>query len=171
MDYNRVIIAGRLVANPDLKNLPSGTPVCNFRIAANRRWKDAKTSETKEETCFIDVDAFNKTATVVQNWFPKGSQILIEGRLKQHVWQTKTGETRSRHAIVADTVRFVDSRRNGEEAAEAEQGSSEASTSDTTTPTAPNSASAPLNPVAERQRDRVLAAVGAVKDNESDIPF
>jgi single-strand DNA-binding protein len=175
MDYNRVIIAGRLCANPDIKNLPSGLAVCEFRIAANRRTKDAKTTETREETCFVDVTAFNKTATFVNDWFTKGSQILVEGRLKHNVWQTKSGETRSKHLIIADNARFVDpaNRQNGV-SAEAEQGgSNEADTSETTTPApaAPSSGSTPLNPVAQRQRDRVLSAVGAVQDNESNIPF
>ena len=175
MDYNKVIIAGRLTANPEIKHLPNGTPVCNFRIAANRKWKDPKTSETREDACFIDVDAYNKTATFVSDWFAKGSQILVEGRLKHHVWQAKDGDKRSRHSIVADNLRFVDpaNRKNGaSSSAEAEQGG----TSDTTAPdvrlAAPAAApAAPLNAVAQRQRERVLVAAGAVEENEQNIPF
>jgi single-strand DNA-binding protein len=168
MNYNKVIVVGRLCANPELKNLPGGALVCSFRIATNRTWKDAKTNEKREDACFIDVDAFDKRAKFVNDWFLKGNQILVEGRLRYRTWETKEGEARSKHSIVAEQVTFVDP--------VARHADTDASDTDDAAPGEDAAASSPTetvpaSPVAARRRERALAAVGAIAGNEKDIPF
>lgn len=96
---NKVIVLGNLTKDPELKELPN-SQVCKFTIAINRKFKD------QNEVCFIEVNAWNGTATFVTKYFTKGSPILIEGRLKQDIWE-KDGQRHQKHVIIAETVNFV----------------------------------------------------------------
>ncbi|HPU62487.1 MAG TPA: single-stranded DNA-binding protein, partial [Bacillota bacterium] len=69
--FNRVIFAGHLTRDPELKYLPSNTAVCEFGIANNRKWRD-KDGNSKEEVCFVDCQAFGRTAEVINQYFRKG---------------------------------------------------------------------------------------------------
>ena len=108
--FNKVILAGNLTRDPELRYTPSGTAVARFGIACNRRWKDTQTNEQKEEVMFIDVDAFGKTAETIGQYLKKGRPILLEGRLKLDQWDDKqTQQKRSRHLVVLDSFTFLDS--------------------------------------------------------------
>jgi single-strand DNA-binding protein len=107
MNFNKVILGGRLTAKPELKTFGPGGSVCNFRVASNRFWKDAKGAK-QEEPCFIDVVAWNKQADMIHSSFDKGNQILIEGHLKHDVWDGKDGKVHSRHKVVVERVEFID---------------------------------------------------------------
>jgi len=163
MDFNKIVIGGRMCADPELKQLPSGTQVANFRIATNRRWKDAATGQVREETCFVDAKAFGKRAPVIAQYFKKGSQILIEGHLRYETWE-KEGEKRSKHVIVAESFSFVDPKK----APEPDEGS------EPDEETAPSRPSLAPGPVAQRQRERALAgaAVAALETaGGGKLPF
>ena len=86
-DINKVILIGRLVRDPELKHTQSGTAVCSFSIAVSRTW--TKDGEKKEETSFINCDAWAKGAEIITEYVKKGHRIGIEGRLKQSTWQVK----------------------------------------------------------------------------------
>jgi len=79
-NFNKVILAGNLTRDPELKYTSKGTAIASFGMAINRKWK-SETGETKEEVTFVDIDAFARQAEVVSQYFKKGRPILIEGRL------------------------------------------------------------------------------------------
>jgi single-strand DNA-binding protein len=108
--FNRVILAGNLTRDPELRYLNSGSGVCEFAIAINRKWKD-KDGSAKEEVSFFDCVAWAKTGEVIAEYFKKGRPILIEGRLQQDRWEDKaTGQNRSRVRIVVDRFEFLGSK-------------------------------------------------------------
>ena len=108
MSFNKVILIGNLTRDPVSRSMPSGTILADFGLAMNRRWK-SPTGEDQEETCFVDVTCYNRTADNVCRYLHRGSQALIEGRLRLDQWQDKqTGENRQRLRVVADTVQFLD---------------------------------------------------------------
>lgn len=99
MSYNKVIQMGRLTRDPDLRTIPSGTPVCEFGLASDSGWGDNK------KTNFIDVTVWGKQAEWVAKYFKKGDGIHVEGRLDFDRWDDKNGGgTRSKHRITAERV-------------------------------------------------------------------
>lgn len=105
--FNKVILMGNLTRDPQLKFLPSGTPVCEFGLATNRRWTDATSGQVRESTMFVDCSVMGKQAEVVSRNFNKGKPILIDGRLDYRQWTTPTGEKRSKHEIMVENFSFV----------------------------------------------------------------
>ena len=105
---NLVIIAGRLTRDPEVKYIASGKAVCNFSIANSRFFKD-KSGEKKEETSFVEVTCWDKTAEWVGESIKKGRPVLVEGRLKSESWEDKTtGQKRSRTGVSATSVLPLD---------------------------------------------------------------
>lgn len=106
--FNKVIIAGNLTRDPELKHTAGGLAVCKFGMAINRAWKDAQTGEMKEDCVFVDVDAFGKTAENIGQYMRKGSSMLVDGRLKLDQWEDKqTHQKRSKLGVVAENVTFL----------------------------------------------------------------
>lgn len=101
---NRVILMGRLVADPELKTTPSGISVTSFRIAVERSY--AKVGEERQ-TDFINVVCWRNTAEFVCKYFPKGSLIALEGQLQTRSYQDKDGSNRYVVEVVADNVSFT----------------------------------------------------------------
>lgn len=113
--FNRVILAGNLTRDPELRYTPKGTALAKIGLAINRTWK-TETGETREEVTFVDVDAWGRQAEVVAQYFKKGRPILIEGRLRLDQWDDKqTGQKRSKLGVVLESFSFVDSNRNDAE--------------------------------------------------------
>src|ERR1041385_6531782 len=109
-NFNKVILAGNLTRDPEVRYTPKGTAIAKLGLAINRTWK-TETGETKEEVTFVDVDAFGRTAEVISQYFKKGRPILIEGRLRLDQWDDKqTGQKRSRLGVVLEGFSFVDSK-------------------------------------------------------------
>ena len=104
-NYNKVILIGNLTRDPELRFLPSQTPVCEIGLAVNRKWKP-KDGEQREETCFIDCTAFGKQAEVINQYMTKGRPIMIEGRLQLDSWE-KDGQRRSKHKVVVEQFQFL----------------------------------------------------------------
>lgn len=103
--FNKVILIGNLTRDPELRYTPQGTSVCSFGIAVNRKYKQGE--EMKEEVTFINVVVFGKQADTCGQYLNKGSAVLIEGRLQERRWETEDGQKRSRHEVVAQSVRFL----------------------------------------------------------------
>lgn len=114
MNFNTVIIAGRLTADPELKQAGS-SQVCKFRLATNRSWKDSNTGEKREEVCFIHCEAWGKQGETFERFFRKGNSVLIHGRLKLDEWEDKDGNKRSAHKIVLDGWTFTDEKRQNDD--------------------------------------------------------
>ena len=109
MNYNRLTLGGFLVRSPELKYLPSNTPVCDFTIGTNRTWKSAS-GEKKTDAAFVDCVAFGKTAESIHKHFAKGKPILIDGYIRQDKWESKEGQKRSKLVVVCERFYFVGGR-------------------------------------------------------------
>jgi single-strand DNA-binding protein len=113
LNFNKVILGGRLTAAPELKQTQSGVPVCSFSIAVNRRFGSKDANQPQAD--FFNVTAWRATAELVYKYFTKGSSILVVGTLQNRSWTDQNGQKHFATDIVADEVSFVDSR--GESAA------------------------------------------------------
>ena len=107
-NFNKVILGGRLTADPELKTTQSGIAVVSFSIAVNRRF--TKNAAQQSETDFFNVTAWRATAEFVARYFKKGSSICVVGTIQNNKWTDQQGATRYRTDLVADEVMFVDSR-------------------------------------------------------------
>jgi single-strand DNA-binding protein len=108
--FNKVILAGNLTRDPELRYTPSGTAIAKFGLAVNRKWRDAQSNEMREEVTFVDIDAFGKQAETIGQYLKKGRPILIEGRLKLDQWEDKqTQQKKSRLGVVLESFTFLDS--------------------------------------------------------------
>jgi single-strand DNA-binding protein len=107
INLNKVIIAGRITADPELKQTNSGTPVTSFTVAINRRFKP-KDGETQAD--FINVTAWSKNAELLTSHFKKASSVCIVGSLQTRSWTDQQGQKRFATEVVADEVYFVDSK-------------------------------------------------------------
>ena len=107
MAYNKVIIQGNLVRDVELKKTQSGNSVAVFTVAVGSRYK-AKDGSVKEEVAFIDVESWGKQAEVIAEYFNRGSQILIDGRLKQDSWE-KDGQKHTKLKVSLESFSFVGS--------------------------------------------------------------
>ena len=103
--FNKVILIGNLTRDPEMRYSPQGTSVCKFDLAVNRKYKQG--DESKEEVLFISIVVFGKQADTCGQYLNKGSSALIEGRLQQNRWETEDGQKRSKHEVVAQSVRFL----------------------------------------------------------------
>src|SRR5215472_7914887 len=113
-NFNKVILAGNLTRDPELRYTPKGMAIAKVSIAINRTWKN-EAGETKEETTFVDVDAFGRQAEVIAQYFKRGRPILIEGRLRYEQWDDKqTGQKRSKLGVVLEGFQFMDSGNRGD---------------------------------------------------------
>lgn len=110
MSLNRIVIAGRMTADPELKSTPGGNSVCTVRIACDRDFKNKQTGE--RETDFVNVVTWNHTAEFVSRNFAKGRVIVVDGRLQIRQYTDREGEKRTISEVVAENVYFGDSRPN-----------------------------------------------------------
>jgi len=118
--FNRVILAGNLTRDPELRYTPKGTAVARFTLAVNRTYT-TETGEKKEEVSFIDVDAWARQGEVIAQYLKKGRPVLVEGRLKQDTWEDKnTHQKQSKLKVVLESFSFLDSNRGDTGGAAAE---------------------------------------------------
>lgn len=108
--YNRVILVGNLTRDPELRYIPSGTAVSEIGLAVNDRVK--KGDQWVDETTFVDVTLWARTAEVANEYLSKGSSVLVEGRLKLDSWE-KDGQKRSKLRVVADKMQMLGGRGGG----------------------------------------------------------
>jgi len=105
-NFNKVILAGNITRDPQVRYTPNGTAVADFGVAINRQWK-GQDGQTKEEVCFIDVQAWSRTGEIITDHLGKGDPILIEGRLQMHSWQGQDGQKRTKHVVVVESFQFI----------------------------------------------------------------
>jgi len=108
--FNRVILVGNLTRDPELRYIPSGTPVTEIGLAVNDRVK--KNDQWVDETTFVDVTLWARTAEVASEYLSKGSPVLIEGRLKLDRWE-KDGQKFSKLRVVGEKMQMLGSRSGG----------------------------------------------------------
>ena len=108
-NLNKVFIMGNLTRDIELKRTPSNnTAVANIGLAVNRQYRAG--DENREETTFVDCEAWGRTAEVMHQYLAKGRPVLVEGRLKLDQWPDRDGNNRSKLKVVVENFQFVDSR-------------------------------------------------------------
>ena len=112
---NRVVLMGRLVREPELRNTSSNTPVTSFTIACER---DFKGNDGEKVTDFIDCVAWRGTAEFVGKYFSKGRMIVVDGSLQTRKWEDKDHNKRTATEVIASIAYFGDSKREGDERVE-----------------------------------------------------
>ena len=111
LNLNKVILCGRLTADPELKQTPSGIAVVSFSLAVNRRFQSRGTDGAQaQQADFINVVAWRQTAEFISRYFRKGSALCITGSIQTRSWQDQQGQKRYATEVVADEAMFVDSK-------------------------------------------------------------
>jgi len=100
-NVNKVILIGNLTRDPELRYTPSGTAVCEFGMAVNRKYKD------REETTFVDLVAWARQAELISEYCKKGRPLFVEGRLTFDSWEGKDGQKRSRLRVTVENFQFL----------------------------------------------------------------
>lgn len=109
-NFNKVFLMGNLTRDPELRHTPSNQPVANIGLAINRRYRTAG-GESREETTFVDCEAWGRTAETMAQYLQKGRPVFVEGRLKLDTWQDRdSGQNRSKLKVVIDNFQFIDSK-------------------------------------------------------------
>jgi single-strand DNA-binding protein len=144
-NINRVVMTGNLTRDPETRTLPSGTAVCDLRIACNTRRKDPDTGEWVDKPNYFNVTAWGPQAESADRYLSKGRPVAIDGRLEWREWEAADGGKRQAVCIIADSVQFLGSR-------------------------PPEGEGEPQH-VPEEDLQPVAAAGGAGGDDDEDIPF
>lgn len=119
-DLNSVMIAGNLTSDPSFRRTSNGTPVANFYIASNRRFKD-NTGQWRENVCYVGVVAWYKLAESCAENLHKGSAVLVDGELQSRIWKNEDGTTRNVVEIKARRIQFLNKRAEATEMSSAEE--------------------------------------------------
>lgn len=114
-DLNRVLLTGRLAADPELRYTQSGRAVVNFRIAVNSRRMNPDTQAWEEETTFVPIVAWGKQAENCAAYLQKGRLVAVDGRLRIRSFETQDGERRRIAEVVAQSVHFLGPKPQGAE--------------------------------------------------------
>lgn len=107
--FNKVILLGNLTRDPETRVTANGNTICKLGLAVSRVYS-TREGERKEETTFVDIDAFGKQAEVITKYMRKGRPIMVEGRLKLDQWETNEGQKRSKLGVVLENFQFVGGR-------------------------------------------------------------
>jgi len=118
--YNKVVLVGHLTRDIEVRYTQSGSAIGNVGIATNRTWK-SQTGEQKSETMFIDLTFFGRTAEIANQYLRKGSKVLVDGRLVFEQWTTQDGSKRSKHAVVVESMKMMDTKAEGQALAQGQQ--------------------------------------------------
>jgi len=112
--FNKVILMGNLTRDVELRYTPSGSAVADLGLAVNRTWYDKQADQKNEETTFVDITVWGRTAEIAGEYLTKGRPVLIEGRLQMDQWEDKeTGQKRSKLKVTCENMTMVGSR-NGD---------------------------------------------------------
>ncbi|MCA9075054.1 MAG: single-stranded DNA-binding protein [Planctomycetaceae bacterium] len=112
--FNKVILVGNLTRDPEVRYIPSGSAVADIGLAVNRTWFDKQSNSRKEETTFVDITLWGRTAEIAGEYLSKGRSVLIEGRLQMDTWQDKeTGKNRSKLKVIGEQMTMLGGRGDG----------------------------------------------------------
>jgi len=165
--YNKIILAGNLTRDIEVRYTQSGAAIGNTAIATTRKFK-SQTGEQKEEVLFVDITFFGRTAEVANQYLRKGSKILVDGRLKLDQWTAQDGSKRSKHSVTVESMTMLGSKGDDQQG-----GYNGAPAGDTYSQPAPNqtapSYNAPAQPVAPQKSPE--SNIPEIDINEDEIPF
>lgn len=112
--FNKVILVGNLTRDPQVKYTTGGTAVTEIGLAVNRQWFDKQSNTRKDETTFVDVTLWGRTAEIAGEYLAKGRPVLIEGRLQLDTWDDReSGQKRSKLRVVGENMTMLGSREGG----------------------------------------------------------
>ncbi len=158
--FNKVILLGNLTRDPEHRVTANGNQVCKLGIAVSERYT-TQGGEHREETTFVDVDAWGRQAETIHKYFSKGRQILIEGRLRLDEWESPQGERRSKLKVVLDRFSFVN------------DGQGSGSTTSPQPQPVPESTSTTVqqSPQPQNTAQETAETPPAEADGDDDVPF
>ena len=145
---NKCHLIGNLTRDPELRVTPKGTSICGTGLALNRQFKD-ESGASRDETTFVDIEAWGKTGELIARYLKKGSLCYVEGRLKFETWDDKqSGQKRSKLKVVVENVQFLGApKRDGD------------------------SHNGQRNDEETRYAEKAIPAGKAAVDNNEDVPF
>lgn len=109
-DLNKVMLIGRLGADPEMRYTPSGSPVTSFRLAVGRQWRDGS-GENHDDTEWFNIVVWNKLAEICNQYLTKGTRVYLEGRLQTRSWEDQqSGQTRYRTEVIVSDMIMLDGR-------------------------------------------------------------
>lgn len=111
LNLNKVILAGRLTADVEQKQTPSGVAVCNFSLAINRKYS----KDNEQQTDFISCQAWRGTAEFISKYFSKGSAICVAGSIQTRTWNDNNGNKRYATDVIVDEAMFVDGKNDNQQ--------------------------------------------------------
>lgn len=164
--YNKIILAGNLTRDIEIKYTQGGSAIGNTAIATSRKFKSA-TGEQKEEILFVDITFFGRTAEIANQYLRKGSKVLVDGRLKLDQWTAQDGSKRSRHSVTVESLQMLGGK--DEAAPMGGNGYSQQDGSDYDAPSNDNY-SQPA-PSAPRAAPQPTSNIPEIDINEDEIPF
>ena len=111
--YNKIILAGNLTRDIEIRYTQSGAAIGNTAIATTRKFKGADGSK-KEEVLFVDITFFGRSAEIANQYLHKGSKVLVDGRLKLDQWTAQDGSKKSKHSVVVENMTMLGSKEDGQ---------------------------------------------------------
>lgn len=156
--FNKVVLVGNLTRDIEMRYTPSGTAIASTGIAVTR--KITVNGEKRDETCFIDITFWGRTAEVANQYLSKGSKVLIEGRLRFEQWNDQNGQTRSKHSISVENMEMLGSSPNankGTSGADYQGGN-------------PYGEAAPSRKPTHQQEERTID-IDSFDDDNTELPF
>lgn len=134
--YQKIMIIGNLGRDPEMRYMPDGTAVTSFSVATSRRWNDRGSGQMKDETTWFRVSVWGRQAETANQYLSKGKKVLVEGRLRTDaqtggpsLFTRQDGTVGANFEIIADTVRFLSGRDDGDGGGDYEAGGSGGSVS------------------------------------------
>ena len=113
-NFNKVVLVGNLTRDPDVRQTPGGMSVTDLGLAVNRTWTDRNTNQKNEETTFVDITCWGRTAEIAGEYLSKGRAVLIEGRLKLDEWNDReSGQKRTKLKVVCENMQMLGGRSDG----------------------------------------------------------
>jgi single-strand DNA-binding protein len=163
--YNKIILAGNLTRDVEVRYTQSGSAIGSTAIATSRKFKSA-TGEQKEEVLFVDLTFFGRTAEIANQYLRKGSKVLVDGRLKLDQWTAQDGSKRSKHSVTVENLQMLGSKDDS-------QGYNAAPAGDTYSQPAPQQGySAPSQPAPQAAPQQAAPSnIPEIDINEDEIPF
>ena len=162
--YNKIILAGNLTRDVEVRYTQGGSAIGNTAIATSRKFKSAS-GEQKEEVLFVDLTFFGRTAEIANQYLRKGSKVLVDGRLKLDQWTAQDGSKRSKHSVTVENLQMLGSKGENE-AGMGGGGYNNAPAQDTYSQPAPTQ---PAPQAAPQQA--APTTIPEIDINEDEIPF
>jgi len=163
--YNKIILAGNLTRDVEVRYTQGGAAIGNTAIATSRKFKSA-TGEQKEEVLFVDLTFFGRTAEIANQYLRKGSKVLVDGRLKLDQWTAQDGSKRSKHSVTVENLQMLGSKDDS-------QGYNAAPAGDSySQPAQQQGYSAPSQPAPQTAPQQAAPTnIPEIDINEDEIPF